>query len=189
VGTISRTTWTDDDGTGRTGSIISNAELQAIYDAVEGDIKSASNPTVTTKSVQDNVIAGVPVISFGGDPNAIFSNTAIVSGSTNAACHEGTRQRTFDSALVAGGSYRLRGMTASAGGGTCTLGVYNLTDSPNASPIATITSGTDDVGTERSSGVITFPAPGTGKTYGIKPLVSGAGVEGSAWALELVRTA
>lgn len=189
MGALTRTVWTDDDGSGTTGSIIDNAELQKIYDAVEGDVESPNNPTVTTKSVQDNLIAGVPVVHLGGDPNAVITATAITSGSTHAACHRGTRQRSFDSALVAGGTYRLRGMLASAGGGTVTLGLYNLTDSPNGSPLATITSATDDVGSEVTSSAITFPAAGTAKKYGVKPLVSGAGVEGNAWELELVRTA
>ncbi len=33
---VTRSTWTDDDGSGTTGSIIDNAELQAIYDNVDG---------------------------------------------------------------------------------------------------------------------------------------------------------
>lgn len=35
VSTITRTTWTDDDGTGTTGTILNNAQLQAEYDAVD----------------------------------------------------------------------------------------------------------------------------------------------------------
>lgn len=189
MATLTRVVWTDDDGSGTTGSIIDNAELQKIFDAIEADLESANNPAVTTKSVQDNVIAGIPVVHFGGDPNAIVTGTAVAAGASHAACHRGTRQRSFDSALVAAGTYRLRGMLASAGGGTITVGLYNLTDSPDASPVATITSGSDDVGTEHTSSGITFPAPGTAKTYGIKSVVSGAGVEGGGWAFELVRTA
>lgn len=192
MGTISRTTWTDDDGTGRTGSIINNAELQAIYAAVEGDIKSANFPLVSTKSIQDNVLVGMAIARFGGDINSIVSQTAIVAGATIAACHHGTKTVAFDSALLAAGTYRLRGALKSSGGGTITIGLYNLTDSPNASPIATITCSVNDAGTVITSSALTaanFPATGTTKTYGVKPLVSGAGVEGNGYEIELVRSA
>lgn len=192
MASLTRSLWSDDDGSGTTGSVIDNAELQKIYDNIELDLESANYPTVTTKSIQDNVLVGMAVARFGGDVNTVVSQTAIASGATIAACHHGTKTVAFDSALLAAGTYRLRGPLKSAGGGTTTFGLYNLTDSPNASPIATITSGTDDAGTVITSSALTaadFPAPGTTKTYGIKPLVSGSGVEGHGYEIELVRTA
>jgi hypothetical protein len=35
ITTITRTTWTDDDGSGTTGTILNNAQLQAIFDAID----------------------------------------------------------------------------------------------------------------------------------------------------------
>jgi hypothetical protein len=43
MGTINRTTLTDDDGSGTTGSILNNAELQSWYDAVEGELIALNN--------------------------------------------------------------------------------------------------------------------------------------------------
>ncbi len=57
--TISRATWTDDDGTGTTGTIISNARLQAdVYDKIDAlftanmvwEINSASAQLTVTKT-------------------------------------------------------------------------------------------------------------------------------------------
>ncbi len=187
MGTLSRTTWTDDDGTGTTGSIINANELSKIYDAVEGDLKSASNPTVSTKSIQDAAIAGFVAYQFGGNRDSIVSATAIVSGTAQSALLDHSRKLSLDSALTATGSWRLRAFGKSAGGGTGTLGLYNLTDSPNSAPIATITTDSDDAGQVKTSSAITWPASGTSKSYGLKPLVSGAGVEAGFDLVELVR--
>lgn len=65
MGTITRSTWTDDDGSGTTGSILNNAELQKIYDNIDTEVKSATNPAVTTKSAIDKVTLWAP--DFGSD--------------------------------------------------------------------------------------------------------------------------
>ncbi len=43
--TITRTSWTDDDGTGTTGTIINNAQLQAVYDAIDQLFSGAGSYT------------------------------------------------------------------------------------------------------------------------------------------------
>jgi hypothetical protein len=53
MGTIARSTLTDDDGSGTTGSIWNASELAKIYDNIDTEVKSATNPTVATKSVID----------------------------------------------------------------------------------------------------------------------------------------
>jgi hypothetical protein len=93
MGTLTRTTWTDDDGTGRTGSVINNSELQGIYAAVEGDLKSANSPSVTTKSIQDNVL-GSDIWFFGGDQRAGVTDAAYPSGAGFDKLHPNTASGT-----------------------------------------------------------------------------------------------
>lgn len=45
---ITRTSWTDDDGSGTTGTIINNAQLQAVYDAIDQLFSGAGSYTTTT---------------------------------------------------------------------------------------------------------------------------------------------
>lgn len=184
MGTLTRTTWTDDNGSGTTGSIINNAELQAIYAAVEGDIKSSSFPNVTTKSVQDNMLGG-EIKHFGGDQASPVIATSYPSGATADKLHAGTLIWNVDSALLTG-TYRLEGMLLGVGGITITAGIMNLSDGSPDTALAEISS-TSTTGDRQRSSAITFPGGGAGKNYGIKTKVaSGAGL---AWGFSLVRSA
>lgn len=62
MGTWARSTLTDDDGSGTTGSIWNNSELQKIYDNGDAETKSATYPLAQTKTVIDIVMAA----QFGG---------------------------------------------------------------------------------------------------------------------------
>ncbi len=129
--------------------------------------------------------SAAPMVVLGGDSSAVVSATSLPSGATFAACHRGTRLITVAAAHAEATDCRLEGMVYSAGGGTVTVGLYNLTDSPNGSPLATITSGTNDVGSWQVSSTFVWPA--AGKVLGIKVTVSGSSVEGAAWMLAIVR--
>lgn len=94
--TITRTTWTDDDGTGTTGTIIKNSELQLIYDKIDALLAGALTfgGAVTTTgnlTVNGTVASSVSVNSLrqhifdnigAGNATAVeFNFTDQVSGS------------------------------------------------------------------------------------------------------------
>lgn len=58
MGTLARHTLTDDSGDGASGSIINNAFIQQVYDDIDSEVKSATNPTITTKAAIDAVSGG-----------------------------------------------------------------------------------------------------------------------------------
>jgi hypothetical protein len=181
-------TWTDDDGSGTTGSIIDNTELQKMKDAAEAEVESANNPNVTTKSVQDNVIAGIPIHYFGGQNTHAVSQTSVPAGTAATVLHPGTGVWNLDSANTQG-TYRLEvyGLVTA---GTMKIELFNLTDTPNTSPRATV-SITSTTG-ERQRATITFAATGTAKDYGVKVYMdsgSPAGAEGYAYNIQVIRTA
>ena len=84
--TINRATWTDDDGSGTTGTIINNARLQGdIYDKIDGalaslDGKNTSQDTAITNNA--NAIAalqtGVGVKAFNNAGQAIGASAYTV---------------------------------------------------------------------------------------------------------------
>lgn len=190
MGTLSRTTWTDDDGTGTYGSIINNTELQAIYGAVEGDIKSANFATVTTKSVIDNMLAG-EVFHFGGRDISQVNVTSYPAGATLDKLHSGTGVLSLDSALLTG-TYKLEvNVKVDNASGVIDVCLVNLTDgSPDTAVTGSTTSGTGSTTGERvRSGAITFAASGATKSYGIKAKINNTAYFGNAWGIRLVRTA
>lgn len=81
----SRTTWTDDDGSGTTGTIINNAELQAIYDAVDGIESAVRTVGVNaTVAITDRIIVCTAALTLtlyaaasrSGYPLRVVNNTA-----------------------------------------------------------------------------------------------------------------
>lgn len=66
MGTIARSTWVDDDGSGTTGSIVNNAELQKVYDNIDAEVKSATNSSTQTKQVIDMVLGTSPSVKLKG---------------------------------------------------------------------------------------------------------------------------
>lgn len=188
MGTLTRTTWTDDDGSGRTGSVINNSELQGIFAAVEGDLKSANFPSVTTKSIQDVVLA-TDVYVFGGSMTTFITDAAFPSGAGFDKLHPHTSVLSVDSALLTG-TFKLEAMLKADGsGGTITVALVNLSDgAPDTAVTGSTITGSGSTTPERvRSGAITFAAGGAAKNYGIK-VKTGAG-GGAAWGVRLVRTA
>ena len=66
---LTRRTWTDDDGSGTTGTILNNAELQRIYDDV--DPLSPATSTITTTGTQTAL-----ALPAGINELVIFANNA-----------------------------------------------------------------------------------------------------------------
>jgi len=77
--TITRTAWTDDDGSGTSGTVINNAEKTALYDQIDGALEDVAEVTValTTHGV---VIAsaadGVKSTAVGTAGQVLTSNGA-----------------------------------------------------------------------------------------------------------------
>lgn len=191
MGTIVRTTWVDDDGTGRTGSIINNAELQAIFAAVEADVKSANFPLVSTKSVQDALMAaGFPYVA-GRDDYYVY-NTNYDAGAGYDKLAKGTHPIRFDPAWLTG-TWKLEAYVRSDNAaGIATVALFNLSDAtPDAAMAGSEVSSAGDItaGQRVLSGAVTFPGGGAVKEFGVKPKSNNAanGVNVIGW--RLVRTA
>lgn len=82
--TATRSTWTDDDGSGSTGSIINNAELQKVYDAMDLLFSGGGSYTTFTLGGKARVEgAGVtvkgaasPGVSAAGEGLVYFDSTS-----------------------------------------------------------------------------------------------------------------
>lgn len=85
MGTMVRSTLTDDDGSGLTGSIVNNSELQKIYDNIDTEVKSATNPNVTTKAIIDRVSSGLGVIQTTTSTGSV-NDLALNAGVTVLRC-------------------------------------------------------------------------------------------------------
>lgn len=186
MGTTTRSTWVDDDSTGTTGSIINNSELQTIYNNIDTEVKSASFPSVTTKSVQDNVMAGIP-FNFAGSANVGTLLTAFPSGATGDKLAPNTGIWNVDSVLLTG-TYKLEAVLASEGGATVSLELVNLTDGSPDTALVTITS-TSATGQRVQSSAITFAGAGAAKDYGVKLKSSSGASHAWAWSIRVIRTA
>lgn len=58
MGTMVRSSWTDDSGNGTSGTVINNSELQKIYDNIDAEVKSPTRPTIKTRDIIDQVYTG-----------------------------------------------------------------------------------------------------------------------------------
>lgn len=77
VSTITRTHWTDDDGSGTTGTIINEAQLQAIYDAIDQLFAGAGSYTTFVIGGSLEVVGGaVTLDGLSSDPAASAANKA-----------------------------------------------------------------------------------------------------------------
>lgn len=104
MGTIARSTWTDDDGSGTTGSIINAAELAKIYDNIDSEVKSATNPAVTTKAAVDSIVgstAGFLYTSNGAGLGS-FASPAMKRLRANSGNSTAAGATTLDSLALSG---------------------------------------------------------------------------------------
>lgn len=184
MGTMARSHFTDDDGSGAAGSIINESELQKIYDNVDAEVKSASNPTVTTKSIIDCLLAGIP-FPFGGTSLYGVLQAAYPSGATGDKLSPNTGVFHVDAALLTG-TYKLEAMLATEASATVSLALVNLTDGAPDTPLVTITS-TSTTGLRVQSSAITFAAAGAAKDYGVKIKTDDVTKKGFAWGIRLIR--
>jgi hypothetical protein len=88
-----RSTWTDDDGTGTTGTIINNAELAKIYDNIDAAFALAQNNYCvayhnTTQSVNSGTSTALNLNSEDSDANGmhdtVTNNTRVTVGVTGS---------------------------------------------------------------------------------------------------------
>jgi len=173
MGDITRSSWTDDDGSGATGTILNQVELTAIYDAIEGDTRSANHSTVSLKSITDNLMAGIPFFFGGTTIVGGPESTSYTAGTTWAALHPSTGILQVDSVLMAEGTYRIQGVVGSKDGvATATIALVNLTDAEDTAMVTA----TGTLGARAQSGAITWPASGSDKEYAIKSKSSDAAV-------------
>lgn len=111
--TITRTSWTDDDGTGTTGTIINNAQLQAIYDAID-QLFSGSGSYATVEfggNVQvDGYLvlkgsASDPAVSAASTSRLTYNSTKNrIRASVNGAGYKNVGLRTFEDPSYCGGT-------------------------------------------------------------------------------------
>ena len=95
--TITRSTLTDDDGSGTTGSIVNNAELQKIYDNIDANAAGAGSYTTFTYGgnlrVEGTKGLGLkgnatPAVSAAGDASIAYNTTtARLEASVNGAAY------------------------------------------------------------------------------------------------------
>src|SRR6266851_4890847 len=80
---ISRSTWTDDDGSGTTGSIINNAELAKIYDNIDalvpaaGTIINTVNATYSTETTNNTSTLADSGLTASITPSATSSKVLV----------------------------------------------------------------------------------------------------------------
>lgn len=120
---------------------------------------------------------------FGGDAGQPITQVAYPSGATYDKLAPNTDVVMFDFVSLPGGSYKLQAMLAEDAG-TMTIGIFNLTDAPDAA-LAEISSTGTAAGELVQTAAITFAAAGATKTYGVKVKVSAG--NGWAWGVRLVR--
>jgi hypothetical protein len=71
--TITRTAWTDDDGSGTTGTVINNAVKTELYNQIDGGFSALSPGTSTITTTGTQTALALPA---GGGPLVIFANNA-----------------------------------------------------------------------------------------------------------------
>jgi hypothetical protein len=204
MGKLNRVEVLNDKGDRISGTPINNQLFQALQDAIDTEVASGNNPTISVRSLVDNFVAGMP-FDFGGTDQVGTADMTYPVGSTPFNASNGaqifapnTRIFRADSALLSEGTYGIEAMLGGMyfeplpGGAAptapqATLGIFNITDAPEVALVEV--TATSFAGALVRSGAITFPAPGTVKDYAVKlKWVSGtSGVAVRAWGIRLVR--
>lgn len=78
--TISRTAWTDDDGSGTTGTVINNALKTSLYDEIDAMLATVFTSTTVLKST----VVGSSLTSVGVLTSLTVSGTAYIGDTSNA---------------------------------------------------------------------------------------------------------
>lgn len=158
-----------------------NTIKMVIKDA-DGNLIATIDPIQSTALLAGG--GGAAVFTFGGDDYYPITNTSLPSGTTVATIHPGTSLFTIDSANLVG-DMLLQGMLQAGSGETVTASLVNLSQGSPDTPMVSIAS-SSTAGELQVSGVITFPAGGTDRTYAIKTK-TGAGVQSFGWGFALVK--
>lgn len=124
---------------------------------------------------------------FGGSALYPTVNTTYPAGATYDKLSPSSGVLSIDSAILAGGTYKLEAVLAVEGAATVTLALVNLTDGAPDTPMVTVTS-TSATGERVLSSAITFAGAGSAKVYGVKLKSSSASFRAWAWAVRIIRT-
>ena len=165
---VNRFHWEDDDGTLLKGSPVSDEDLQMIFDALDDEVQSINHPDVTTRSIIDNLLGGAPFF-FGGDHRTWVDRDSYATGAgydPDTILAPGSRVWKVDTALLGGNFYLEAILRTNNAAKLARLALVNLTDAPNV-PMVEVTSASL-TGALVRSGLITWPAPGTEKEFGVK---------------------
>jgi hypothetical protein len=135
-------------------------------------------------SVITDMLAGY-LAYLMGDPNEQVVAASYPSGATGDKLHHGSLIWPVDSANLPG-TYRMDLMGLVVSGQTVYANIFNLTDAPDTPMLGTDVQITAQVPTFASSGLISFPASGASKNYGIKTKVTGGG-PGFIWGVGIKR--
>jgi hypothetical protein len=188
MGTINRSEWLDDAGDNLSGSEVDNAKLQEIYDNIEDEVMSVNKPTITVRSIIDNLIAGVP-FDFGGDSNAWVSRLTYATGpglDPEDTIAPGTRVWKVDPALLAGVLY-LEGLLRTDDVTRSTrAALFNMTDAPNVAMVEIASFSLAPV-LVRSAAIV-WPGGGAEKVFAIKIMTDPAGAaNANGWGFRVFR--
>lgn len=146
---ITRTPWTDDDGTGTTGTIINNGEKQIIYNQIDEALAApglggvwtdvpfdganfwpgvAANHVLVNKfTIVNKVMIWIVNISGAPVPSSPYLYLTVPAGRNITACY-GRTAHSFDGAIVEAyvgfGNARLIAVQKNAGGNWITGPIY-----------------------------------------------------------------
>lgn len=189
MGKIARSRWINDDGTGKKGTPINDQELQKIYDAIDSEIASGIYPTITTKSIIEDNMVGLPY-HFGGSMDVAMVDNAYPSGSDPFIMVPNSGIFRADPSFLNGKLFQLEGVLQTANAAhTTRVGLFNLTDAPDSPIAAILLTGTTTATLVRSADLNLFwGTAGSLKDFALKGYTSTAGGAAKAWGLRLFRT-
>jgi hypothetical protein len=188
MGQLNRSEWIDDDGSRLTGTPVDNEELQKIYDALDDELMSVNKPYITTRSIIDNLIAGVP-FDFGGSPNTWTDRATYATGpgyDPETIIAPFSRIWKVDPALLGGVMYLEAILRTNDATQQARLALVNMTDAPNAVMVEIVTNSL--TGAIVRSGAIAWPAGGAEKEFAVKLMTATPNVAmANAWGIRVYR--
>lgn len=96
-------------GDGQTGTPIDNLEWQDLQANIEAEFFTSNHPTTTTRSIIDNLMAGIPFDALG-DPNWSSGDLAYPAGGTPDKLVAGSKVFRVDTAHMQEGNYQFEAM-------------------------------------------------------------------------------
>jgi hypothetical protein len=185
---VNRSVWIDDDGTRLVGTPINNDELQKIYDNIDSEVASVNKPAISTRSIIDNLIAGVP-FDFGGTPNGWVDRATYATGAgydPDTIIAPATRVWKVDPALLSGTMYLEAILRTTGATKTARAALFNMTDAPDVPMVEIFTASL--TGALLRSAAIVWPAGGAEKEFCIKLMTEAPQTEqADGWGYRVFR--